>query len=247
MIQQNVKLQANSQFTKPVNLDGYKSLRTFFTYSMPLKFIKTTLNLNAGFSYSKTPGLVNYLTTKTNAYAYNTGVVLASNISEYVDFNLSYSANFNNSNTKSVTSTSSNKYINQSAGAQVNLLSKKGWFLQNDVSGNTYSGLSSGLNQSFWLWNAAIGRKILKKQAGELKLSVFDLLKQNQSISRTITGPVTEDIQTQVLQQYFMLTFTYKLKNFGTPSTRQGGYFNRGEGGMPGGGFGGGRPGGGSF
>lgn len=246
LIQQNVKLQANSQFTKPVNLDGYKSLRTFFTYSMPLKFIKTTLNLNAGFSYSNTPGLVNYLTTKTNAYAYNSGVVLASNISEYVDFNLSYSANFNNSNTKSVTSTSTNKYINQSAGAQVNLLSKKGWFLQNDVSGNTYSGLSSGLNQSFWLWNAAIGKKILKKQAGELKLSVFDLLKQNQSISRTITGPVTEDVQTQVLQQYFMLTFTYKLKNFGTPATRQG-YFNRGEGGMPGGGFGGGRPGGGSF
>ena len=87
-------------------------------------------------------------------------------------------------------------------------------------------------------------KKILKKQAGELKLSVFDLLKQNQSISRTITGPVTEDLQTQVLKQYFMLTFTYKLKNFGTPATRQGN-FNRGEGGMPGGGFGGGRPGGG--
>lgn len=84
----------------------------------------------------------------------------------------------------------------------------------------------------------------MKKQAGELKLSVFDLLKQNQSISRTITGPVTEDIQTQVLKQYFMLTFTYKLKNFGVAATRQGG-FNRGEGGMPGGGFGGGRPGGG--
>ena len=245
VIQQNVKLQANSQFTKPVNLDGYKSLRTFFTYSMPLKFIKTTLNVNAGLSYSKTPGLVNYLTTSTNAYAYNTGVVFASNVSEYIDFNLSYSANFNNSNTKSTGTTSTNKYINQSAGATVNLLTKKGgWFVQNDVSGNTYSGLSSGLNQSFWLWNAAIGKKILKKQAGELKLSVFDLLKQNQSISRTITGPVTEDLQTQVLKQYFMLTFTYKLKNFGTPATRQGN-FNRGEGGMPGGGFGGGRPGGG--
>ena len=49
-------LKRGSQFTKPVNLDGYKSLRTFFTYSMPLKFIKTTLNFNAGFSYSKLPG-----------------------------------------------------------------------------------------------------------------------------------------------------------------------------------------------
>jgi hypothetical protein len=238
-IQQNIILKKGSQLTKPINLDGYKSLRTFFTYSMPLQFIKTTLNLNAGFSYSKLPGLIRNINTVTNSYAYNTGVVLASNVSEYVDFNVSYSANFNNSSTNTTNSTAT-KYVNQSAGAQLNLLNKKGWFLQNDVSGNKYSGLSDGFNQSFWLWNAAIGKKILKNQAGELKLSVFDLLKQNQSLVRTITGSYIEDAQSQVLQQYFMLTFTYKLKNFGTAATRQnnGGGFNRGGmgGGFPGGG-----------
>jgi uncharacterized membrane protein YgcG len=240
----NVTVKKNSQFSKPVNLDGYKSLRTFFTYSMPLKFIKTTLNLNAGFSYSKLPGLVDYKNTITNSYAYNTGVVFASNVSEYVDFNLSYSANFNNSSTNTANNTTT-KYINQSAGAQVNLLSKKGWFLQNDVSGNVYSGLSAGFNQSFWIWNAAIGKKILKGQSGEIKLSVFDLLKQNQSLIRTVTGTYIEDAQTQVLKQYFMLTFTYKLKNFGVAATRQGGgNFNRGGGDRQGGGFGG-PPGGG--
>ena len=60
-----------------------------------------------------------------------------------------------------------------------------------------------------------MGKKFLKKKAGELKLSVFDLLKQNQSITRTVTGAYIEDVQSQVLQQYFMLTFTYSLKNFG--------------------------------
>ncbi len=218
VIQQNIVLKKGSQLTKPVNLDGYKSLRTFFTYSMPIKFIKTTLNLNAGFSYSKLPGLVNYQKAFTNSYAYNGGVVLASNISEYIDFNLSYTANFNTSKTNTAKSTIT-KYINQSLGAQVNLLSKKGWFIQNDVSGNTYSGLSEGFNQSFWLWNAAIGKKIFKKKEGEIKLSVFDLLKQNQSLVRTITGYSIEDAQSQVLQQYFMLTFTYSLKNFGTAKT----------------------------
>ena len=58
---------------------------------------------------------------------------MASNISEYVDFNLSYNANFNNAKTNSTNSTTT-KYVNQSIGAQVNLLSKKGWFIQNDVS-----------------------------------------------------------------------------------------------------------------
>jgi hypothetical protein len=214
VIQQNIVLKRGSQLTKPVNLNGYKSLRTFFNYSMPLKFIKTTLNLSTGFSYSKLPGMVNYQENFTNSYTYNGGVVLASNISEYVDFNLSYNANFTNSKTNTLNSTTSNS-VNQVIGAQVNLLNKKGWFVQNDISGNSYSGLSGGLDQSFWLWNAAIGKKFLKNKAGELKLSVFDLLKQNQSIVRTINENSITDSQSQVLQQYFMLTFTYSLKNFG--------------------------------
>ena len=45
---------------------------------------------------------------------------------------------------------------------------------------------------------------------------MFDLLKQNQSIQRTVGETYISDVQNQVLQQYFMLTFTYNLKNFGT-------------------------------
>lgn len=220
-IQQGIVLKQGSQLTKPVNLDGYKTLRTFFTYSMPVKALKTVVNLNAGFSYSKLPGQVNYLRTTTDNFVYNAGIVLASNISEYVDFNISYNANFNDAKTRSAT-ISTNNYVNQSAGIQLNLLNKKGWFIQNDVSNQSYSGLSGGLNQSYWLWNAAIGKKFLKNKAGELKLSVFDLLKQNQSIVRTVTESYIQDAQSQVLQQYFMLTFTYSLKNFGTAKASAG-------------------------
>ena len=236
IIQQGIKLNKGSQLTRPINLDGYKSLRTFFTYSMPVKALKTVINLNAGFTYARLPGLVNYALTTTNNYTYNTGVVFASNISEYVDFNLSYNANFNNASTTSITS-SNNNYVNQSAGVQINLLDKKGWFIKNDITGQAYTGLSAGLNQHFWLWNSAIGKKFLKHQAGELKLSVFDLLKQNQSIVRTVTGAYIEDAQSQVLQQYFMLTFTYSLKNFGVAAKMPNGSF-RGREGMNGPGMG---------
>jgi hypothetical protein len=237
VIQQQIILKRGSQLTKPVNLDGYKSLRTFFTYSLPVKAIKTTVNINAGFSYSKLPGLSNYKATTTNSYTYNTGVVLASNISEYVDFNLSYSANISNAQTIANT-TINNKYFNQSAGFQINLLNKKGWFIQNDLSNQSYSGLTDGLNQSYWLWNAATGKKFGKKKDKELRLSVFDLLKQNQSIARTITGAYIEDVQSQVLQQYFMLTFSYSLKNFGVPARPTNGGFTPMRDGMmrPGGG-----------
>lgn len=210
----SVTLRKNSQLSKPVNMNGQWSLRSFLTYALPLKFIKSNLSINGGLSYSSTPGMIDYVKSETKSYTYNAGVALASNISEFVDFNVNYSANFSNA-TNSTQPKNNNKYITQSAGAQVNLLNKKGWFLQNNVSYETYSGFTDGFNQNYWLWNAGIGKKFLKKQAGELKLTVFDLLKQNQSIQRNIGDTYVQDVQNQVLQQYFMLTFTYSLKNFG--------------------------------
>jgi uncharacterized membrane protein YgcG len=218
-IQNGIKLKEGAQFTKPLNLNGYRSARSFLTYSMPLKFIKTTLNLNGGITYQRLPGQINTTLIFTNNAVYNAGFSLASNISEYVDYNISYAANFSQTNSSI---SGANNFVNQAAGLQINLLSKKGWFIQNDISYQTNTGLSAGFNQKFGIWNAAIGRKFLKKQAGELKLSVFDLLKQNQSITRTIDARYIEDAQSVVLQQYFMLTFTYSLKNFGKakPSTK---------------------------
>lgn len=212
-------LKEGSQLTKPVNLDGYKSLSTFFTYSMPVKYIKSTINLNAGFSYSKLPGLVNNLPTLTDNFVYSFGGVVASNISEFVDFNLNYTANINNTKNNDP-KVQDEKYVNQSAGLQMNLLSKNGWFLQNDLNYQLNDGLAEGLNPNFWLWNAAIGKKFLKNRKGELKLSVFDLLEQNQSVTRTVTNNDITDRQNTVLQRYFMLTFTYNLKNFGTAKSQ---------------------------
>lgn len=212
-----VTLYKGSQLTKPVNLDGYWSVRSFLTFGQPLKFIKSNINLNVGYTYSNTPGLINNVLNKSNTQNYSLGAVLSSNVSEYVDFNLSYTANFNNVK-NSIQPQLNNNYFTQSAGIQVNLLSKNGWFLQNDVSNQSYSGLTDGFNQSYWLWNASAGKKFLKDQRADLRLSVFDLLKQNRSISRTATETYIEDVQTQVLRQYFMLTFSYRLRNFGGQS-----------------------------
>ena len=215
MLTNTVTLYKGSQISKPVNLDGYISARSFFTFGLPLKFIKSNLNFNAGVSYSKLPGLINNVSNISNNYNYNLVGVLASNISEYIDFTLSYSGNINVVK-NTLQPNLNNNYFVQSAGITANLLSKKGLFFQNDLSNQYYKGLSDGFNQNYWLWNVAIGQKFLKNQAGELKLSVFDLLKQNKSITRNVTESYIEDVRNQVLQQYFMLTFSYKLKNFGS-------------------------------
>lgn len=209
-------LYRGSQLSKPINLNGYWNLRSFLTYGMPLKFIKSTLNVNGGFGYNKLPGQVNNTKTMTTTYTYSAGAVVASNISEYVDFNVSYNGNLNR-----VAGQPKNNYYTSVAGLQLNLLTKSGWFLQNDLNNQTYQYKNNTVpDQNFWLWNISAGKKFLKNQKGELKLSVFDVLKQNKSISRTVTETYIEDVQSQVMQRYFMLTFTYKLKNFGTAAAR---------------------------
>jgi hypothetical protein len=61
-----------------------------------------------------------------------------------------------------------------------------------------------------------LAKKFLKNNSGELEFSVFDLLGQNQSFNQEITSRYIEESQTKVLQQYFMLTFTYKFSKFKT-------------------------------
>jgi hypothetical protein len=219
-------LAPGSQLNKPVNLDGYSSVRSFLTFAVPIKAIKTNLNLNGGFTYSQLPGFTNYIQNETKNYIYTLGTVLASNISQYVDFTVSYSANFNEVQSTLKTAATT-KYYSHQAGVQLNLLSKGGWFFQNDLNNQFYNGLTEGFNQNYFLWNMGVGKKFLKDNKGELRFNVFDLLKQNRSINREITESYIEDVRNEVLQQYFMLTFTYNLRNFGAAPTRIGSGQNR--------------------
>jgi hypothetical protein len=223
----SVILRKGSQLTKPINMDGQRNLNVFITYAQPLKFIKTNISLNTGFVANRTPGLINNVEGVTTSYNYNAGVVLASNISQYVDYTVSYNGSFNNAK-NTLQPGADNKYFSHTTTAKLNLLTKKGWLFNTDLSNQIYTGLSDGYNQSYWLWNMAIAKKILKGQKGEIRLSVFDLLDQNQSISRNVTETYFEDVTTKVLKQYFMLTFTYNLKNFGKAPARQN--FNQGQG-----------------
>lgn len=218
-----VRLDTGYRLTKYVNLDGYNNFRSFVTFALPLKFIKSNLNLNGGISLSTLPGMTNYVMNETKNTTYTLGAVIGSNVSQYVDFTISYSANFNDVSS-TIPGYVPSSYFQHVASLQLNLLSKQGWFFQNDLNNqyyNTSDDASGSFNQNYFLWNMSVGRKFLKGQKGELKLSVFDLLKQNRSINRVVTAERIEDEQNQVLRQYFMLTFSYNLRNFGTAATRQ--------------------------
>lgn len=228
-------LNVGQQLSRPINLNGYLSLRSFFTFAIPLKFIKTQLNFNGGISYNKIPGITNEQENMSNTITYTSGIVLASNISQYVDFTISYTPNWNSvKNSNPISGNSNTNYFSHTASVNLNLLSKSGWFYQTDLTNQLTAGYSQGFNQDYFLWNMSAGKKFLKNQKGELKLSVFDVLKQNQSITRNVTGNAIQDVQNVVLQRFFMLTFTYNLKTFGQGNARPN---NFGRGRFGGGGF----------
>ena len=218
-INPNFTLRRGQQMAMPVNLDGYMNLRSFVNFSVPLRFMKSNFNLNTGVSYSKLPGIIDNELNETRNTTYSLGSVIASNVSQYVDFTVEYQANFSDVQNELRPNLNS-KYFSHNARLNFNLLTRNGWFLQNDLNNQLFSGLSEGFNQNYFLWNLGVGKKFLKDRKGELRLNVFDLLKQNQNIVRTVQENYIEDVQNVVLQQYFMLTFTYNLRTFGTAATR---------------------------
>ncbi|WP_138481845.1 outer membrane beta-barrel protein [Dyadobacter bucti] len=235
-----IVLERGAKLTRPVNVDGSWNARSFLTYGKPVAPLKLNLNLTTGFNYVRAPGLINEISNFSNTYALSQGLVVSSNISDKLDFTVSYSGNYNIVR-NTIQPNLDNNYYTQGITGRVNWIFGKGFVFQTDINNQTYRGLGEGYNQSFTLWNASVGKKFLKNNAGELKLTVFDILKQNNSISTNVTETYIQNISNRVLTQYAMLTFTYTLRNFGKMPVQENnrrqfdrgdGDFQRGGGGM---------------
>lgn len=206
-------LKKGSQFSQPANLDGFANIRSNVTYGFPLRFIKSNLNLNGGLAWVRTPGLINDRTNTANTYTTSGGFVLSSNISPNVDFSLSYNANYNMVE-NSLQPNLDNNYFSQTTGSRFSFIFLNNWVVRSDISHWMYRGLGDDFNQDFVLWNMNFGRKLFNNNLGEITFSVFDLLNQNDNIIRNVSDTYLEDLRTNQLTRYFMLTFTYNLRNF---------------------------------
>lgn len=208
-----IALARGSQLNRPVNLDGYWNANAFVSYGMPVKWIKSNLNMNAGYSYAEKPGIINDVLNSTKTSSWNISAVLSSNISEQIDFTLSYAADFNRVR-NSFQPSLNNDYLLHAGTAGITWLPKNGFVLNTTAAYTSYVGLEDAFNTQYLIWNAAMGYKFLKNRAGDIRLSVFDILGQNNSLTRNVTETYVEDVQNVVLTRYFMLTFTYTFRNF---------------------------------
>ena len=212
LINNTIILHKGSQFSLPVNINGYWTVNSVLTYGLAISKIKCNLNITAGINYGRTPGLVNNTYSISNTYSPSAGFVLSSNISEKVDFTISYNANYNI--VKNTIQTITNNYFSHSASAKFNWLFWKGFVFNTSIQ-NTYNKSSSqGFNQNIFLWNASLGYKFLKDRSLDIRASVNDILNQNSGLSRSVNQTYIEDERSLVLKRYMLLTVTWTMKFF---------------------------------
>lgn len=208
-----ISLAKGTQLTRPENMDGYINVRSFSAYSLPVNFISSNLNLMVNVSYSRTPGMVNGQKSFTHSNVYGGGVVLSSNVSEFLDFTVSTNSSFSNIRSSRSSSGNSN-YFNQNSRFKLNWEFWKGFFVQTDVTHQYDDGLSSQYNRNSVLWNMSLGKKLFSRNQGEIRFTVNDMLEQNSNIQRTSNDLYYEDTRSNVLGRYFLVSFTYNVRAF---------------------------------
>ena len=256
-------------YSTTTNLDGYWQLRTHLSYGLPIGFLKSNFNVMAGVIYTKTPsmlgGTVDSATgmitggerNDTKNMGYDFRAVLGSNISENVDFTLSWNGTYNEATNSLNSDNSKNRYFNHTAQGNLKVVFPLGFTFTASAAYSQYIGFTNDYSEDYLLCNAWLGKKVFRNKRGEVMIGVNDLLNQNRAFSRTTGSGYTQNSTNSVIGRYYMVQFTYNLRRFGKKGSRnlkdygveqQSGSQRRmgpgGPGGPPPGGFHGGGPGG---
>ncbi len=205
--------KAGTQRTTYVNKSGAYSVNGFFNYGFQLDNPKSNLNFTTNFSNSRNLSIINDVTNNTYNTTIGETVRWTMNINEKFDLNFNSNSSYSMAKNSLLPQTNTH-YFSQSFWIEPSYTFNGGWVFSNDFTYTYYSGRTSGYNLSVPLWNAYISKLLFKKKNGELKLAMYDILNKNASVTRTVTNNTIQDIQGNVLKQYFSLTFAYNLRNF---------------------------------
>lgn len=203
---------------KPVNMNGGYSANGFFTLGLPFKnpklkgstFNSTTMAMysrDVSLLYKKTNFTRNLTLTQTEGINYT--------YKEKLDIGLRASVSYYMTRYDSMLRRPNTDYWSQTYSADMTFDLPKNFVLETDFDYYLTTGQSAGYNKNIPLLNASLSKLMFKNKAGQLKLEVHDIFNQNQSLTRNTGANYYEDVRTNVIQRYFMLSFTYSLNRMG--------------------------------
>lgn len=224
-------------------------------------------NINGNYSYSGNAGISkSYYNKKTNFNlnaringSYDNAISIqngteftgkTTNVRPSFSFRYSYdnkldfSASYSYSTTNSIYDTNAindNKFFVQNVNFDSSIFFIKNVFLSNKISYRYNSRVGDNFDGDAVFWNMGLGIELWDNKA-TLTLVGYDILGKNNGYRRTVTETSIQDFESNILEQYFMLNFTYKFGSFAGQKMN----INQDRSRRGGGNFGGGNRGGGS-
>lgn len=200
--------------SKPVNVNGAYRINGNINYGFGIKKLNSRLNfgLNGGYNnnISYANGLLNTIVTNSVGPNLNYSFQL----DEVIDINLSARYAFSKTNNQISASLNTN-FLTKTFGAEMTNYLPFNLVINQSLNYVINSGRAAGFNTAVPIWNASFSKFFLKNKRAELKMSAFDLLNKNIGISRNVSQNQIVDQSYNVINQYFILSFTYSLQKSG--------------------------------
>ena len=112
-----------------------------------------------------------------------------------------------------------NEFFPHRATANMKFVLPLGFTITTSGVFTQYLGITNNYRDSFTLWNAAVGKKVLRN-LGEVELCENDILNQNTSFSRGVWAGYSQIRYNSTMGRYFLVKFTYNIRSFPTGAKR---------------------------
>ncbi len=205
------------QTTMPVNADGsknfYVNYNLYKQYKRNQKFT-FTWNTGAYYSYNKNQLLYNSEISWQSTWTLNQWAGIGLNWNDKIEWNSNASLG-RNFTRYSTTRFNRLKVDTRYWDNELIIRWPKHVIWETQCSYAFNSNAPAGVPKDVVRWNAAVNFTMLKGEVGVLRLSVFDILNQNQNASAYVNRNMITSSFTNTLSQYFMATFTYNVRAAG--------------------------------
>ncbi len=237
--------------TRPENINGNWNAFGMFGFNTALKNKKYTINTFTNVNYQNNVAFLYNQDTKNNDRNTSTGLTLGERVTgsyrnDWFEFSLNGSINYTAERNKLRPENNQEPYT-YSYGASTNITMPWKMTLATNIANQSRRGYrDSSMNRDELIWNAQLAQSLLKG-AATVSFEVYDILRQQSNISRSLSADMRSVSEYNGINSYCMVHFIYRLNIFGSKAAREKmmNSGRRGFGGLgrgPGGGFGGGHP-----
>lgn len=228
-----------NKYTTYDNINGDYSLSGNVAVSKSIYNKKTNININARFNttYKNSLSVQNAIKFTAKTTTIRPSLSFRYSYDNKIDFSGSYSYT-NNQSVFDTDEFNDNSFFVQNLDFDTNVFFIKNVFFTNKVSYRYNSRVGDEFDGDAVFWNAGLGVELWDNKA-TVTLVGYDMLGKNNGYRRTVTETYIQDVENNILEQYFMLNFTYKFGSFagqnmnnrGDRGSRRGGGYRGGGGG----------------